>query len=107
MSEINEKAPRPPVCDADLRTRGWKYCVFAVVRNAKAKEHPGGSRTGFRRKGQRCRVLVDPKAITKFGVPICNKHEGLFLRAVKEDEERRQALRAKYDPGPLPLDVEP
>jgi hypothetical protein len=35
------------------------------------------------------------------GLPICKAHEAQWERRLSEDEERRKALRAKYDPGPL------
>lgn len=87
----------------DLKTQGWKQCLYSVVKSRKAREFPS-QRTAFTRKGQRCSKLVSPKAIKRLGIAICNVHEAPFLKDIEEDEKRRQELREKYDPGPLPLE---
>ena len=89
---------------ADLRTRGWKYCVYDVTRSVEAVDY-GYKRQSQRRKGDRCRHIVHPKAIAKLGLPICRRHEEMFMADMAEDETRRKAMRAKYDPGPLPLET--
>jgi hypothetical protein len=83
------------------RGRGWRRCICTVeTTTGKAKENPSG-REAARKKGSQCSVHVSPDRIKKIGLPICPAHEGSWRRLVAEDEERRKALRAKYDPGPL------
>jgi hypothetical protein len=82
--------------------RGWKRCICTVERTErKASEYPS-HRQAARRKGAQCSAHVSPDRIQKMGgLPICKAHEGQWERHVAEDEKRRKALRAKYDPGPL------
>ena len=87
----------------DLRTQGWKYCLFDIQRSSPPREYDSGHREAFRRKGDRCKRLVSPEDIVRLGIPICNRHEALYREAVLADAEQRQRLRDKYDPGPLPL----
>ncbi len=89
--------------NADLLTCGYKYCSYKVVRtNLVPKESASGRRTPVIVKGQQCKKLVNPERIKELGgVPICHKHEGLYLADLDEAEALRQRLRDKYDPGPL------
>ena len=82
--------------------RGWKQCLFTVeTTRRKASESPY-IRTAARRKGTQCSAHVSPDRIKKMGgLPICKAHERQWERRLSEDEERRKALRRKYDPGPL------
>ena len=90
--------------NADLRTQGWKYCVYSVVQSSYGYHESASGRTAYRVKGGKCAILVGPRDITRLGVPVCHTHERLFFASIKADEKRRQELRDKYDPGPLPLE---
>ena len=93
----------PQRSPSDLRTVGFKYCVYKVTRtNLVPKEYASGARTPVTVKGQQCKNLVSPKRIKGLGgVPICHKHKDMYLADLEEAEALRQRLRAKYDPGPL------
>ena len=92
------------MCNADRRTQGWKYCTYSVVTSSSGYYETASGRTAYRVKGGKCANLVDPNDITRLGVPVCHVHERLFLADIEKDEQMRQTLRAKYDPGPLPLE---
>lgn len=90
--------------NADMRTKGYKYCTYVIQATiAEAKEYSNGKRNGVRYKGKRCAMLCTPDQISRNIVPICHHHEELFRNDMKEAEKLRLSLRAKYDPGPLPL----
>ncbi len=91
--------------NADLRSCGYKYCLYKVARtNLVPKESASGCRTPVSVKGQRCKKLVNPERIKELGgVPICHKHKALYLADLDEAEALGKKLRAKYDPGPLDL----
>jgi len=84
--------------------RGWRRCICTVENTIReAKEYPS-CREATRKKGNQCSAQVSPERVKQMGgLPICKVHEGQWERHVAEDEERRKALRRKYDPGPLPL----
>ena len=77
-------------------------CICTVeitIRNA--SEYPS-HREAARKKGTQCSAHVSPDRIQQMGgLPICKAHEAQWERRLSEDEERRKALRRKYDPGPL------
>jgi hypothetical protein len=82
--------------------RGWRRCICTVeTTEGKASESPS-HRVAARKKGDQCSAHVSPDRIKKMGgLPICKAHEDQWERHLSEDEERRKALRRKYDPGPL------
>jgi len=83
------------------RGKGWKRCICTIeVTQKEAREYPS-TRKAIRKKGNQCSVRVSPQRIKEMGLPICTTHEDQWKRHVAEDEERRKALRNKYDPGPL------
>ena len=64
-----------------------------------------GRRQGVQKKGWNCRKIVSPHNIlANGGVPVCSNHLEGYLADLDETEAVRLRLRAKYDPGPLPLD---
>jgi hypothetical protein len=84
--------------------RGWRRCICTVEKTKReAKEYPS-RREATRKKGNQCSAQVSPDRIAQMGgLPICKAHEGQWERRLSEAEEQKKALRAKYDPGPLPL----
>ncbi len=84
---------------------GYLQCEWVQSRTQKHAEYASGNRQNEMRKGQQCIRRVSRKAREKTGgVPICPVHRAAFWARVDEGEATRQRLRAKYDPGPLPLD---
>ena len=83
--------------------RGWKRCICTVeTTKSQASESPS-NREATRKKGTQCSAHVSPDRVKKMGLPICPVHEAQWERRLSEAEERKKVLRAKYDPGPLPL----
>lgn len=83
--------------------RDRERCLFSVSYNANTAETASG-RVARRRVGKQCNAWVGQEAMVRNdGIPICSAHMILYHEAVAEDAMRRQALRDKYDPGPLPL----
>ncbi len=81
---------------------GWQPCSYTTKGgNSAAAEYPY-QRILFHRAGACCRKLVSPETRQRLGVFVCGTHEPMFHADVKRDAELRQALRDKYDPGPLP-----
>lgn len=65
-----------------------------------------GDRSHSRSKGDRCREFVSREVRAKRGLALCAKHFALFQEDVAKDAATRKALRARLDPGPLPLEGE-
>ncbi len=86
------------------KVRGWRNCVMRIAKTVEAMDFKSG-RVGHARKGSKCKSLVSPGEIKETGgIPICAVHRPVYERELAEDARRRQALRDKYDPGPLPID---
>ena len=83
------------------KARGWRRCICTVEKTVRKASEYSSSREATRKKGDQCSAHVSPERIKKMGLPICKGHEDQWKRHVAEDEERRKALRRKYDPGPL------
>ncbi len=87
------------------RVRGWKVCAWTVAKSRKAAEWKSGVRRSFASAGDPCHKLVSPTEIkNNSGIPICPGHREVYREAIAEAVGVRQALRDKYDPGPLPID---
>lgn len=86
--------------------QGYRQCIHDVAVSYPGRDGQVGHRKPRRDVGGRCRRGVSPKEIAERGLPLCNGHWSVFCRDVAEDAARRKALRAKYDPGPLPLNEE-
>ncbi len=88
-----------------LRVRGWRYCAWSI---AKATDEPYESPTArhsHNKRDDQCRQIVSPKEMKRNdGMPICPNHLKAYRAAMDEAAQVRQALRDKYDPGPLPVD---
>lgn len=85
-----------------MRARGFRQCLMTVTRDRKAAEYESGQKP-VSKAGWQCRKMVPPDQIKKLGVPICHMHEKIFLSSMEQIEKKRLEMRAKYDPGPLPL----
>ena len=82
--------------------RGWKRCLCTVENTKREASEYLSTREAARKKGNQCSAHVSPDRIQQMGgLPICKAHEAQWERRLSEDEERRKALRRKYDPGPL------
>ena len=82
--------------------RGWGRCICTVEKTVRKASEYSSHREAARRKGAQCSAHVSPERIKQMGgLPICKAHEDQWERHLSEDEERRKALRRKYDPGPL------
>jgi len=87
------------------RMVGMKRCCVALGHDRTARgEAPIGERSHAAKKGDRCMNWVSAAEIRRLGLPICSVHVDVWLENTKRDQEMRDRLRAKYDPGPLPLD---
>jgi len=86
------------------KARGWRRCICTVEKTVRKASEYSSSREAARKKGNQCSAQVSPDRIkTMGGLPICKAHEAQWERRLSEAEEQKKALRAKYDPGPLPL----
>ena len=84
--------------------RGWRRCICTVETTVRKGGEYTSIREAARKKGAQCSAHVSPERIkTMGGLPICKAHEAQWERRLSEAEEQKKALRAKYDPGPLPL----
>ncbi len=83
---------------ARCRPLGSEYCIYRVrtshAANSRRRQHSY-------KKGAKCRQLVMKERIVERGIAICGTHWPLFLADVERDKRRRDALRDKFDPGPL------
>lgn len=89
---------------AALRLVGYRRCIWGCLHNAPSVEYENGHRQSLRWRGKRCSVMVSPEQIAKHGVTVCAKHLPMYLKWKAERGLQKAAMRAKYDPGPLPLD---
>ncbi len=84
---------------AQLLGVGWKRCLGRVATSSAGREERGST---MRRKGERCRILVSPDQVERHGGGVfCAAHLAEAKTVQRRARETRQALRAKYDPGPL------
>jgi hypothetical protein len=83
------------------KLEGWQRCIMQVQRSTLTPriDAKSGQHFAFRRRGERCKVLVSPENIKLYGAAVCASHVPHYVASLESSVAHDRERRARLDPG--------